>query len=650
LWGLAMWRFASVGTCRNMSYFLLQVAADTARNSSTPERQPALLSLIYLGGLALMALLLLLSLVRNRRRRSALAAIAPADLPEEVRQRLGSTATNRGLWAMRWLFVLMALGVFSFHVYWARFAAERNDRFRELAYKDLRNRRLSESSLRGWILDRSGDLNKALALYRRQPNGGIAREYPMDQAMAQLFGSDRGDPGLERALFGVESGTAPEALQVVEGQSVTQRATTDVRLTIDRDLQQAVMDQLKGKHGAVVMLNPQTGEVLALYSEPSYTLKSVQDEATWIQLVGNQRDNPLVSRVLGAYYIPGSTFKTVIITAAYLAGMQDQVFQDSAGGFVAESGAKPITDDNGSCEKCGPLKIDEAYEMSSNQYYAQMAVALGPAKLKTAAQLLGIGTYDVPVDLLRGRKKPEIWNASTEAIKRALAPREATILTSPKISRYDLALEGFGQGYAGQMTPLQMAMAASAIANLDGKLMKLKIEYGRQPEVFNQVMPAQTAATIRGIMGLVTGGPSGTARGVFAPVHAAGVITGGKTGTAQKEVPEYDQRTGELKKVKKVERDRKGNIIREYEVDVISPQKRIDAWFLCIAPLDKPQIAMAVVIEGGGYGSKSAAPVAAALVLKAKALGLLGDTVNANPQKQPRTPKSRKTPTASPTP
>ena len=84
--------------------------------------------------------------------------------------------------------------------------------------------------------------------------------------MAHIFGSDRGDPGLERALFGVQSGALPEALEVVRGKSLQDKGNLDVRLTIDRDLQQAVVDQLKGKHGAVVILNPQTGEVLALYA------------------------------------------------------------------------------------------------------------------------------------------------------------------------------------------------------------------------------------------------------------------------------------------------------------------------------------------------------------------------------------------------
>lgn len=613
-----------------MSFLLLlQSATPTPAVVNVPERMPALLTLIYLGGLLLIVLLLLISLFVNRRRGALVAAAIPEDLPKEVRRRLGSTSTNRGLRALRLIFVLLAAAVFGFHIYWTHYAPENNEKFQELGYKDLRNRRLSESTLRGWILDRSGKLENALALYRRDSSGNIYRDYPMDKAMAHIFGSDRGDPRLERALFGVQSGALPEALEVVKGKAVEFTGNKDVRLTIDRDLQQAAVDQLKGKHGAVVVLNPQTGEVLALYSEPSYSLKEVEDEITWIKLEANQRDRPLVSRALGAYYIPGSTFKTVTMTAAFLAGEQSTEFTCSGGGYYAAPGANVIFDDGGPGEVHGRIGIDTAYEVSCNQYFAQMGVKLGHERLKQAAQLLGIGTYDTPAEALRGRKQPEIWNASTDAVKRALAPREATIVTGKQVTRYDLALIGYGQGYAGQMTPFQMALAASAIANMDGRLMKPKIEFDRPPELFKQVMTPQVAATLRSIMGLVTGGPSGTARGVFAPVKAAGINTGGKTGTAQKIEPVYDPKTGEVKTRHRVEKDNKGNIIREYEETIMDEEHpRIDGWFLCIAPLERPQLAMAVIVEGGGYGSKSAAPIAAALVLKARDLGYFKGVVN----------------------
>src|SRR5882724_5733496 len=222
----------------------LQAPTPTPAIVNVPERMPALLTLIYLGGLLLIVLLLLISLFINRRRGASIAAAIPEDLPREVKRRLGSTSTNRGLRALRWIFVLLAVAVFGFHIYWARYAAEGNEKFQELSYKDLRNRRLSESTLRGWILDRSGNLENALALYRRDSSGNIYRDYPMDKAMAHIFGSDRGDPGLERALFGVQSGALPEAFQVVRGKTLQFKGNQDVRLTIDRSMQQAAVDQL----------------------------------------------------------------------------------------------------------------------------------------------------------------------------------------------------------------------------------------------------------------------------------------------------------------------------------------------------------------------------------------------------------------------
>ena len=638
-----------------MSFILLLQAAtqnaNTAAAAQTPslEKNPALLSLVYMGGLALMVIWLVVALIRYRRQRSALAAVAPEDLPNEVRQRLGSTSTNRGLRFLRVFYIVLALTVFGFHVYWAQYAPTSNELFRQLNYKDLRNRRLSESTLRGWILDRTGKLENALALYRRDPSGSIVRDYQMDTQFAHLFGSDRGDAGLERSLFGIQSGEVPEALQVVMGENVQQRATRDIRLTIHHELQQTAVDQLKGKHGAVVVFNPQTGEVMAMYSNPSYSLKEVQDQARWIQLDADERDKPLVNRALGSYYIPGSTFKTFMMIAAHRAGIQDSQFLCSGGGFYALPGAKPIFDDGGAGEVHGMIAIDRAYEVSCNQYFAQMALKLGPERIKETSKMLGVGAYDTPEETTRGRRLPEIWNASSDAVKRAIAPRESTLVAGPlgrKFNRFDLALEGYGQGYAGQMTPFQMALLTASIGNLEGKLMKPKIEMDRPNEVYNQVTSPQVAARMREIMGLVTQGAEGTARGVFAPVKAAGITSGGKTGTAQKDVPVYDPKTGEPLRRKKYEKDPKGNIIREYEVLQMADKPRIDGWFLCIAPLENPQIAMAVIVEGGGYGSRSAAPIAAQMVLKAKALGLLGGGPQ-QPQKKPNEaapPKKRQPP------
>src|SRR5438105_4970631 len=612
-----------------LALFLFQTA--TPSPASTPEKLPAWLTLIYVSGLAFIALLLLLSLVRTWLRRSPSGLTAPASLAKEIRKRLGATTTNRGLRAWRWLFAFAAIGVFGFHVYWARYAPEQNQKFQELSYKDLRNRRLSESTLRGWIYDRKG---RPLAYYKKDASGNIVREYPMDSALAHLFGSDRGEPGLERALFGTESGVVPEVWQIIRGETVEQKLNKDYTLTIDRDLQQAVVDQLKGNHGAVVIFNPQTGDVLALYSNPSYSLKAVDDEATWLKLDNDRKEKPLLNRALREYYVPGSTFKTVMMYTAFRNGMQGTRFTTS-GGFTPPGCGKTITDDNGGCEACGNIGIDQAYQHSSNIYFSYLGTQLGGTKIRDTAKLLGLGAYDSVSGEGQGRREPEIWNASSKAIQNALAPTESWLKAGPHSTRCELMYEGYGQGYASQMTPFQMAMLISVAANLDGRLMKPKIEMDRANEMFSQVLTRDQAAEIRHIMNMVTEGGTGT--NAMAPVMAAGIRSGGKTGTAQKDVPVIDPKTGEPQKKLVTEHDFKGNIIGQHWETVFYDKKRSDAWYLSFAPLDKPVIAMAVLLEGPGpgisvYGGKNAAPIAAQLILKANLLGYFGG--NAAPQSQ----------------
>ncbi|HMG73472.1 MAG TPA: penicillin-binding transpeptidase domain-containing protein [Pyrinomonadaceae bacterium] len=622
-----------------LALFLFQTA--TPSPASTPEKFPAWLTLIYLSGLGFIALLLLVSLIRTWLRRSPSALTAPASLAKEIRKRLGATTTNRGLRVWRWLFALAAITVFGFHVYWARYAPERNQKFQEMSYKDLRNRRLSESTLRGWIYDRKG---RPLAYYQKESDGDIAREYPMDSALAHLFGTDRGEPGLERAMFGAESGAVPEVWQIIKGQTVEQKLNKDYTLTIDRDLQQAVVDQLKGNHGAVVIFNPQTGDVLAMYSNPSYSLKQVQDEVTWLKLEHDRIEKPLLNRATNEYYVPGSTFKTVMMYTAFRNGMENTRFTTS-GGFSPPGCGRTITDDNGGCEACGNIGIDSAYQHSSNIYFSYLGTQLGGVKIRDTAKLLGLGAYDSLSGEGQGRREPEIWNASTNAIKNAIAPTESWLKAGPHSTRCELMYEGYGQGYASQMTPFQMAMIISVAANLEGRLMKPKIESDRPPEMFSQVLTRDQASEIRRIMNMVTEG--GTATGAMAPVKAAGIRSGGKTGTAQKAVPVMDPKTGQPKKRLVVEKDFKGNIIGQHEEIVMADKLRSDAWYLSFAPLEKPVMAMAVLLEGPGpgisfYGGKNAGPVAAQLILKAKALGYFGPA--GDQQSQPPAQRKPKRP------
>src|SRR6185503_3271949 len=223
------------------------------------------------------------------------------------------------------------------------------------------------------------------------------------------------------------------------------------------------------------------------------------------------------------------------------------------------------------------------------------------------------------------------------------APTESWLKAGKKSTRCELMYEGYGQGYASQMTPFQMAMIISAAANLEGKLMRPRIEFDRPPEMFAQVLTREHANEIRRIMNMVTEG--GTANSAMAPVKAAGIRSGGKTGTAQKAVPVIDPKTGEPQRRVVYERDFKGKIIRQYEEIVMNEKLRSDAWYLSFAPLDKPVIAMAVLLEGPGpgisfYGGKNAGPIAAQLILKAKALGYFGGPAN-QPAQKPAPPRKR---------
>src|SRR6266436_2947383 len=625
-----------------LALLLFQTATPSPTPASAPEKLPAWLTLIYLAGLVLIVLLLLVSLLRMWLSRSVATPTAPANLPGDIRKKLGATTTNRGLRAWRWLFALAAIGAFSFHVYWARYAPESNQKLQELNYKDLRNRRLTESTLRGWIYDRK---RRPLADYKKDNNGNIVRDYPMDAALAHIFGSERGTPGLERALFGTESTTVPEVWQIIHDQTIEQKLNKDYTLTIDRDLQEAVVDQLKGNHGAVVMFNPQTGEVLAMYSNPSYSLKDTQDEAKWIKLDNDKKERPLLNRALREYYVPGSTFKTVMMYTAFRNGMQGTHFNTS-GGFTPQGCGRTITDDNGGCEACGNIGIDSAYQHSSNIYFSYLGTQLGGVKIRDTARLVGLGAYDSVSGEGQGRREPEIWNASSKAIQNAIAPTEAWLKAGKHSTRCELMYEGYGQGYASQMTPFQMAMLISVAANLDGRLMKPKIEMDRPPEMFSQVLTRDQAEQIRHIMNLVTEGGTGT--GAMAPVRAAGIRSGGKTGTAQKAVPIIDPKTGEPMKKLVIEKDPKGKVIGQHEETVFADKLRSDAWYLSFAPLDRPVVAMAVLLEGPGpgisfYGGKNAAPIAAQLILKAKALGYFGAAGNqaGQPPTQQATPRRR---------
>lgn len=623
--------------------FLLQIdwkkwSPEAIFGGQVLERTPAGLTIIYLIGVAVLLAFLIISFVDNFRRKKF---VFEMNLPKEVSRKLTQTITNRSLRVWQGVFVVLALAVFGFQVYWTYYADESNEQFQALSYKDLRNRRTTAASLRGWMLDRTGNLGSALAYYKVDKDGEIGRYFALEKEMAHLLGTERGTPGLERTLYKKQADPMPEAWEILTKIKRPEEGQKDVRITIDRDLQAFLAKELEGKKGAIVVLNPQSGDVLAMFSNPSFNLSEAQNLEDYLKLEGNKRDKPLLNRATREYYVPGSTFKTFTMISAFRAGKQNAVFASYADGFKPVRGSRPIVDATqkydpasgsvgGACDGgCGEKDIAFAYKVSSNQYFAQLAIELGRERLRETALLVGINPVDSPDDALMQRFFPSIWNTSNPAIASAISPQQATMVTGSDISLYDLGLEGMGQGFAGQMTPFQMALIASVPANMEGKLMKPRIEADQPPQQFAQVLSPQQAAVIRDIMSSVTEEPGGTGTVISAKLAGTGIRTGGKTGTAEKLAPSYDEKTGKLKTEKKKRKNAAGQM-EEYNVPVM--YERTDSWFISIAPLEKPQLAIAVVVEGGGFGARTAAPIAANVILKARELGLLGD------QYKPRVP------------
>src|SRR5215210_4055973 len=197
--------------------------------------------------------------------------------------------------------------------------------------------------------------------------------------------------------------------------------------------------------------------------------------------------------------------------SAFRAGKQDTMFASYPGGFKPTPNSRPVVDSTqklgpdgsvgGACDGgCQEKNIQFAYQVSSNQYFSQLAIALGRERLRETALLVGINPVDSPDQALMQKFFPNVLNTSNPAIAGALAPQQSTIVLGNDISLFDLGLEGMGQGYAGQMTPFQMALIASIPGNMEGKLMRPKIEADLPPQMFAQVLSPQQAAAIRSIM------------------------------------------------------------------------------------------------------------------------------------------------------
>jgi cell division protein FtsI/penicillin-binding protein 2 len=582
---------------------------------------PFTLSLVFTCGLILIAALLALMAWRSRNPREAI----PEDLPVDPAY-YGPAQTNRWLRFLRLGFVLALMGALVLHGYWI-YGAPGTAEYELIAARDQRERRLASAGLRGWVFDRTGSADRALVRYRLD-NTNIVRHYTLGEAAVNVTGySDfiYGSAGIERAYDELLSEPASISNALVSPAPVGK----DVQVTIDAELQRHAYTLLKGKRGAAVVLAVPSGEVLAMASSPSFDPSIVNDENAWKTLKTQAQDapeiSPLTDRALKTYYLPGSTFKVLVTIAALESGMGGQKFTCSGGGYFAPNSRQQILDDSGGGH--GQIGLADALRVSCNQYFAQMGGALGTVRLAEVARRLGIET-----ERSNRARDAEFWRyaqADRDDFVAAFAPPPARVVLPGGFGKdfqpYDLAIESFGQG-PNQMTIIQLARIAAAVAGPDGRLAKPRLEAdipeSEAPEAQAvQVCSAETAAAVREMMRAVV--DSGTAAGAFASLRGR-ISAGGKTGTAQRIVTVYDPRTGKPKVVKN--RDGEERVVRE---------ESIDALFIGFAPYENPQIAFAMIVENGGHGGTAAAPIAVGIIQKAAELGIVTAPQTARPPARP---------------
>jgi len=344
--------------------------------------------------------------------------------------------------------------------------------------------------------------------------------------------------------------------------------------TIDRRIQQAVEDALGARAGAVVVMDPRNGDVLALTSHPAFPVERFSrplDRETWLGLVQDPT-RPLLNRAVQGLYPPGSLFKIVLAAAA----LQSQIttpFDRLPCPRQWVFGGRPYH--NWEDHDRGALTLHEALQFSCNTYFYQLGLKLGPEKIVQMAEAFGLGRgTDSGLTGERGGLVPSpAWKR--EALKDKWHPGDTVSLS-------------IGQGLI-TVTPLQMARMMAAVAN-GGTLWKPRLVsrvasadgrlvHEEAPRIQGRVEMAPVIFEfLREALGAVV------AEGTGKQARVPGVSVGGKTGTAQ---------------------------THEFKSDADRKRRDQDhAWFAGFAPLDEPQVVVVVFAERAGLGGQVAAPIA----------------------------------------
>lgn len=412
---------------------------------------------------------------------------------------------------------------------------------------------------RGTIL---ADNGRVLARSVKQRDGEYVRRYPQGELFAHPIGYSfafYGQSGLEKyydeRLTGRTRSVGSLLDQVLGRGGDEQNMVT----SLDRGAQSLAQQEMAGRKGAVVVMEPGTGRIPVYVSIPGFPPGAMGTEAGVKALNSDDANSPLVDRVSDATYPPGSTFKVVTATAALDSGTMTTT-STVDGNSPQTFASKPLQNDFN--QQFGAITLETALVSSVNTAFGNIGVDLGPAKMLEYMKRYGF-YKPPPVDLPPGQ-------LLSSGLRRGgdLLPADAN---------FDLARTAIGQERLA-VTPIQMATVAATVAN-DGVRMEPRIarmfrdEYGRTtfnvaPQRAERVMKPSTAAELNKMMRKVVEEGTGTAANV------GDLRMAGKTGTAEV---------------------RGGN----------------QAWFIGFAPYDNPKYAVAVTIEKTQeFGGVVAAPIA----------------------------------------
>ena len=287
-----------------------------------------------------------------------------------------------------------------------------------------------------------------------------------------------------------------------------------------------------GKRGAVVMLNPQTGEILAMASAPSFDPGDVDNDVKW-QEIWNDAGANHCSTARSMNTTCPARLSALTAAARIESRMDDKTYTCRAEGWTPPSN-RPIRDDEG--ESHGSLGLLEAYTRSCNQYFAQLGVEVERQRMGEATSRFGLRVYDTGMSR-------SAWARFTtseyrqQVLSDVLPSLISTFVAGRKTTRYDLALESIGQGYV-QLTPMQMAMIAAAAANSRGRRCAPRSKWDASPSL-SQAMSPDTAAKMRALMASVV--ERGTAAGTFGTMVRRTGLTAEEDRTAQRDVDDRSE-------------------------------------------------------------------------------------------------------------